>query len=158
MPPTWHVAYTDPDGDPMTLDGQRGDLRGRPAQPADDPRASRAPTTSQGPSFHSARWDPDIDLAGKDVAMIGAGASGFQIAPAIADTVRSLSVFQRTAQWIAPNPLYYQPVGDGVAWAIEHLPFYDRWYRTLVAYPVTDGAAAATRDRPRLGRRQRVGE
>ena len=37
-----------------------------------------------GPSFHSARWDHTVDLAGKRVAMIGAGASGFQIAPTIA--------------------------------------------------------------------------
>ncbi|MEI2653934.1 MAG: NAD(P)/FAD-dependent oxidoreductase [Microthrixaceae bacterium] len=33
-----------------------------------------------GPSFHTARWDHDVDLAGKRVAMIGAGASGFQVA------------------------------------------------------------------------------
>ena len=143
----WHVAYTDPDGNPVTLTANAvicavGQLN-RPTIPE-----IAGAESFEGPSFHSARWDPDVDLAGKDVAMIGAGASGFQIAPAIADTVRSLSVFQRTAQWIAPNPLYYQPVGDGVAWAIEHLPFYDRWYRTLVAYPVTDGAALSTRIDP----------
>ena len=62
--------------------------------------------------------------------------------------MKSLTVYQRTAQWIAPNPLYYQAVGDGVAWALKYLPFYDRWYRTLVAYPVTDGARAATRIDP----------
>ncbi|HTM85702.1 MAG TPA: NAD(P)/FAD-dependent oxidoreductase, partial [Mycobacterium sp.] len=37
-----------------------------------------------GPSFHSAAWDHSVDLTGKRVALIGAGASGFQIAPAIA--------------------------------------------------------------------------
>jgi 4-hydroxyacetophenone monooxygenase len=139
----WRVAYTDPAGQEVTLDANAvicavGQLN-RPSIP-ELPGAD----TFAGPSFHSARWDPAVDLAGKDVAMIGAGASGFQIAPAIAGTVRSLSVFQRTAQWIAPNPLYYQPVGDGVAWALKYLPYYDRWYRTLVAYPVTDGARAAT--------------
>ena len=143
----WTVAYTDPDGDLVTIEANAvicavGQLN-RPSIP-ELPGAE----TFAGPAFHSARWDHNVELAGKDVALIGAGASGFQIAPAIADTVRSLSVYQRTAQWIAPNPLYYQPVGDGVAWALEHLPFYDRWYRTLVAYAVTDGAAASTRIDP----------
>ena len=143
----WTVAYTDPDGNLETLEANAvicavGQLN-RPSIP-DLPGAE----TFDGPAFHSARWDDDVELAGKDVALIGAGASGFQIAPAIAGTVRSISVYQRTAQWIAPNPLYYQPVGEGVAWALEHLPFYDRWYRTLVAYPVTDGAIVSTRIDP----------
>ena len=56
--------------------------------------------------------------------MIGAGASGFQIAPAIADEVGSLTVLQRTAQWMFPNPNYHEPVGPGVQWALRHLPFY----------------------------------
>ncbi len=43
-----------------------------------------------GPAFHSAEWDHSVDLRGKRVALIGAGASGFQIAPAIADDVEHL--------------------------------------------------------------------
>ena len=89
--------------------------RGRPAQPAEHPGHSRARRRSPGPAFHSARWDHDVDLAGKRVAMIGAGASGFQIAPAIADEVAHLTVFQRTAQWMFPNPNYHEPVGTGCA-------------------------------------------
>jgi 4-hydroxyacetophenone monooxygenase len=57
-----------------------------------------------GPAFHSSEWDHSIDLRGKRVAMIGAGASGFQIAPAIVGDVDRLTVFQRTAQWMFPNP------------------------------------------------------
>jgi 4-hydroxyacetophenone monooxygenase len=56
-----------------------------------------------GPAFHSSEWDHSVDLRGKRVAMIGAGASGFQIAPAIAGDVDRLTVFQRTAQWMFPN-------------------------------------------------------
>ena len=61
-----------------------------------------------GPSFHSARWDPSVDLAGTRFALVGAGASGFQIAPTIADDVAHLTVFQRTAQWMFPNPNYHR--------------------------------------------------
>ncbi len=102
----------------------------------------------EGPSFHSAAWDPDVDLTGKRVALVGAGASGFQIAPAIADRVKHLTVFQRTAQWMFPNPMYHDEVGDGVRWALRHLPYYGRWYRFLVLWPGADKGLDAARGDP----------
>ena len=103
--------------------------------------------TFEGPSFHSAAWDHSVDLTGKRVALIGAGASGFQIAPAIADKVEHLTVFQRTAQWMFPNPMYHDEVGDGVRWAMHHLPFYGSWYRFLLLWPGSDkGLDAAEGD------------
>lgn len=94
--------------------------------------------TFAGPAFHSAAWDHGVDVTGKRIALIGAGASGFQIAPAIADTVEHLTVFQRTAQWMFPNPMYHEPVAEGVRWAMEHLPYYGRWYRFLLLWPGAD--------------------
>ena len=88
-----------------------------------------------GPSFHSARWDATVDYRGKRFALIGAGASGFQIAPTIADDVEHLTVFQRTAQWMFPNPKYHERVPDGERWAMRYLPFYGRWFRFLTFYP-----------------------
>jgi 4-hydroxyacetophenone monooxygenase len=102
----------------------------------------------RGPSFHSAAWDHSVDLTGKRVALIGAGASGFQIAPAIADDVEHLTVFQRTAQWMFPNAMYHDEVGDGVRWAMDHLPFYGRWYRFLVLWPGSDKGLDAARVDP----------
>jgi len=100
-----------------------------------------------GPSFHTARWDHSVDLTGKNVVMIGAGASGFQVAPAVADSVGQLTIFQRTAQWMFPNPDYHAKVGAGVRWALRHLPFYGRWYRFLIFWPGCDtGLAAAIVD------------
>ena len=101
-----------------------------------------------GPAFHTARWNHDVDLTGKDVVMIGAGASGFQVAPAIADQVGSLTVFQRTAQWMFPNPNYHAAVGPGVRWALRHLPFYGRWYRFLIFWPGCDTGLAAAKVDP----------
>jgi len=109
-----------------------------------------------GPSFHSARWDHDVDLAGKRVAMIGAGASGFQIAPTIAPTVGHLDIFQRTAQWMFPNPNYHATVGPGVRWALRHLPFYGRWYRFLIFWPGCDVGLAAARVDPDYPDQQRA--
>jgi 4-hydroxyacetophenone monooxygenase len=104
--------------------------------------------TFRGRAFHSAAWDHSVDVTGKRVALIGAGASGFQIAPAIADDVEHLTVFQRTAQWMFPNAMYHDEVGDGVRWAMDHLPYYGRWYRFLVLWPGSDKGLDAARVDP----------
>jgi 4-hydroxyacetophenone monooxygenase len=109
-----------------------------------------------GPAFHSARWDHDVDLSGRRVAMIGAGASGFQIAPTIAPDVEHLTVFQRTAQWMFPNPNYHAAVGPGVRWALRHLPFYGRWYRFLILWPGCDKGLEAARVDPDYPDQQRA--
>lgn len=101
-----------------------------------------------GPSFHTARWDPDVDLTGKRVVLVGAGATGFQLAPAIAEQVASLTVLQRTAQWMFPNPDYHAQVGPGVRWALQHLPFYGRWYRFLIFWPGCDTGLHAAKVDP----------
>jgi 4-hydroxyacetophenone monooxygenase len=97
--------------------------------------------TFTGPSFHSTRWPDDLDITGSKFALIGAGASGFQIAPTIADQVARLTIFQRTAQWILPNPIYHAKVPAGDRWALRHLPFYGRWFRFIMTYP---GIASGT--------------
>ncbi|CAM8627540.1 TrkA Predicted flavoprotein involved in K+ transport [Acidimicrobiia bacterium] len=94
--------------------------------------------TFTGDWFHSAQWNHDVDYIGKRVALVGAGASGFQIAPTIAPDVAELKVFQRTAQWMFPNPNYRKSVGPGFRWALKHLPFYGRWYRFLILWSACD--------------------
>ncbi len=59
--------------------------------------------TFAGEIFHSARWNHDVDLTGKRVALIGTGASAIQIGPAIAERVAHLDVYQRTAPWVMPR-------------------------------------------------------
>jgi 4-hydroxyacetophenone monooxygenase len=109
-----------------------------------------------GPSFHTARWDHDVDLTGRRVAMIGAGATGFQVAPAICEQTEHLTVFQRSAQWMFPNPNYHEPVGDGVQWALRHLPFYGRWYRFLLFWPGCDKGLEPARVDPDWPDQQRA--
>jgi 4-hydroxyacetophenone monooxygenase len=94
----------------------------------------RGMETFDGPSFHSARWPQDLDISGTRFALVGAGASGFQIGPAVANEVESLTIFQRTAQWILPNRLYHTSVPPGDAWALRHLPFYGRWCRFVMTF------------------------
>lgn len=69
-------------------------------------------TEFEGAMFHSARWDYEVtggdpdgapmsDLADKNVAVIGTGASGIQVVPELAKTAQKLVVFQRTPSTIA---------------------------------------------------------
>jgi cation diffusion facilitator CzcD-associated flavoprotein CzcO len=57
----------------------------------------------EGPAFHTARWDHDVDLTGKRVAIVGVGASCVQVAPAIQPIVDKLLIFQRQPSWIVPK-------------------------------------------------------
>jgi 4-hydroxyacetophenone monooxygenase len=89
---------------------------------------------------HSAAWDDNIDCTGKNVVVVGSGASAFQLVPAIAAQVKHLSVFQRSAPWMFENPIYHEKVPEGKKWCLQHLPFYTRWFRFLIFWPACDGA------------------
>jgi len=57
----------------------------------------------EGACFHSARWDHGVELDGRRVGVIGTGSTAVQIVSAIVERVAKLALFQRTAQWIAPQ-------------------------------------------------------
>ncbi len=57
-----------------------------------------------GPSFHSARWPRDLDVAGLRVGVIGAGSTGVQIVTALSEKCPKVVHFQRTPQWVVPFP------------------------------------------------------
>lgn len=59
--------------------------------------------TFAGPSFHSAQWRHDVDLAGKRVAVLGTGASAIQFVPRIRQTAGHVTVFQRSAPYVVPK-------------------------------------------------------
>lgn len=54
----------------------------------------------KGISFHTSRWDYNVDLKGKRVGIIGTGATAVQVIPEIAKVVSELYVFQRTPSTI----------------------------------------------------------
>ncbi len=56
-----------------------------------------------GPSWHSARWDHSVDLAGKRVAVVGTGASAVQFVPEVAKVAARTVVFQRSAPYVLPK-------------------------------------------------------
>ncbi|CAN5446920.1 NAD(P)/FAD-dependent oxidoreductase [soil metagenome] len=56
-----------------------------------------------GARFHTARWDHDVSLVGKRVAVIGTGASAIQLVPEVRKVAAHVDVFQRSAPWIMPR-------------------------------------------------------
>lgn len=76
----------------------------------------------QGPVFHSSAWDHSVPLEGKNVAVIGTGASAIQFAPQIAPVVGRLSLFQRTPPWIVPR---------------LDFAFSEKWKSRFRRFPVT---------------------
>ena len=80
---SWTVTVRAKDGGEETLDARAlisgvGQLN-RPKLPE-----VRGLGSFCGPAFHSAQWDHSVDLHGKRVAVLGSGASAFQLVPEIA--------------------------------------------------------------------------
>ena len=76
----------------------------------------------KGPAFHSATWDHRVELDGKNVAVVGTGASAIQFVPQIAPRVGKLSLFQRTPPWIIPR---------------LDFAFSEKWKRRFRSIPIT---------------------
>ncbi|MFP3462524.1 NAD(P)/FAD-dependent oxidoreductase [Arthrobacter globiformis] len=86
----------------------------------------------RGVTMHSQEWSHDVDYRGKRVAVIGAGASAYQIVPALADEVAGLVLFQRSAPWMLPAPNYHDGVSGTFDWLRRKVPHYAQWYRLWV--------------------------
>lgn len=93
----------------------------------------------EGPAFHTARWNHEADIAGRRVGMIGTGASGMQVGPAIAPIVDKLVIFQRSPHWAMYNPLYFESVTDTKKWVLKNIPFYGKWFRFQLFWSSSDG-------------------
>jgi 4-hydroxyacetophenone monooxygenase len=125
---TWNLDLLGPGDREETLTANAvisavGQLN-RPQLPSIEGRDSFA-----GPSFHSARWDHDVDLTGKRVGVIGTGCSAAQFVPIIAEQAAVVEVFQRTPNWMFPVPHYHFEVPGGFQWLLSNIPAYRQWYR-----------------------------
>ncbi len=78
-----------------------------------------------GASFHSARWNHNVDLRGKRVAVIGNAASAIQFIPPVAREAEQVYVYQRSANYIVQR-------GDREYRETEQRLFRDRpWVQKL---------------------------
>ena len=89
--------------------------------------------------MHTAGWDPRTVVKGKRIAVFGTGASGAQVACALAREARSLVVFQRSKHWVLNNPEHNLGVTEGVKFALRNIPHYKEWFRFRVYWFSGDG-------------------
>jgi 4-hydroxyacetophenone monooxygenase len=88
----------------------------------------------RGPSWHSARWPQNFDLRGKRIAVVGTGATGYQMIPDIALQAEHVTVFQRTPQWVFGIPGYRSPFPPQVSWLDRNLPLHTNFMRFRSSY------------------------
>ncbi|MEC7162032.1 MAG: NAD(P)/FAD-dependent oxidoreductase, partial [Pseudomonadota bacterium] len=91
-----------------------------------------------GEVYHTSRWPAEADLSGKRVAVIGNGASGMQVAPAIADEVSRMTIFARSKQWAAPFPQFRKKVPEGVRYLMQVGPLYRAWLEQRLSWTFND--------------------
>ena len=89
----------------------------------------------KGEVVHTARWPQEgIDLAGKQVGVIGTGATGIQVIQTIASQVGELKVFQRTPQYAVPmrNDAYDDATRD--AWRAKYPELREQVHHSFVGF------------------------
>jgi 4-hydroxyacetophenone monooxygenase len=85
--------------------------------------------TFKGDSFHSSRVPLDYDFKGKRVAVVGTGASGYQMIPEMVKIAGHVTVFQRRPQWLFPTPGYLGKLPVEVPWLDRNLPLHNNFMR-----------------------------
>jgi cation diffusion facilitator CzcD-associated flavoprotein CzcO len=91
--------------------------------------------TYRGVAFHTAEWQPGIDLAGKRVAVVGTGSTAAQVVPAVADQAAKLYVFQREPGWIEPKQ--ERPFTARERWVYRSVPGAQKAHRAWLFYKAT---------------------
>jgi cation diffusion facilitator CzcD-associated flavoprotein CzcO len=100
-----------------------------------------------GPVVHSARWDHDVDLDGKRVAVVGTGASAIQFVPHVQRRASQVYLFQRTPAWVLPHA--NRRITDRERAAFRRLPALQKALRGGIYFATEAGSIGLTRQ-PRL--------
>ncbi|MFI5953140.1 flavin-containing monooxygenase [Cryptosporangium sp. NPDC051539] len=70
-----------------------------------------------GPIFHSQRWDPEVDLNGVRVGVVGSGSTATQVVPALAEVAKQVTMFAREPNWVVPKKA--RAYTDEERWALD---------------------------------------
>ena len=84
----------------------------------------------EGTLVHTARWDPELQTAGKRIAVIGTGSTGVQIVSALQPDAGKLLHFTRSPQWMLWAPMKLPQLGAVTA-LLRGLP---KLHHTIAQY------------------------
>jgi cation diffusion facilitator CzcD-associated flavoprotein CzcO len=96
----------------------------------------------EGPTFHTAEWRHDVDLAGRRVAVVGTGCSAIQVVPSIQPIVEHVDVYQRSPGWTIPKMDF--AYSERAQRLFERFPALQRLDRAALFYFFELGTAALT--------------
>jgi len=132
----WEITYTK-DGSLQTL---RSNVYVGAVGQLSNPKIPKIPgqETFQGQACHTARFIPGLDFAGKNVVVMGTGATAMGICPEIQKVAKHLTIFQGTPQWYVDIPNHKKVITEKEQWCMRHVPFYERWYRFQTLRHIVD--------------------
>ncbi len=107
-----------------------------------------------GASFHGTRWEHDVDLTGKRVAVVGSAASAVQIVPEVARRATHLTVLQRSPNWIMPRRL--KPYTDAQRRRWRRFPRSIKVVRRVQSLALGQVEHAVTLGHARMGQFERM--
>lgn len=87
-----------------------------------------------GAQFHTARWPEGLDLGGKRVAVIGSGATSYQMLPVLAKQAVHTDLFMRTPRWCVETPGYLKPFVPEVRWLDRNFPYLVNFNRLAASW------------------------
>ncbi len=94
----------------------------------------------QGQIVHPQTWPEDLDYAGKQVVVIGSGATAATLIPAMADDCAHVTMLQRS-----PTYFYARPNSDEVVDLLRKLKVPDRWIHDIARRKVLHDQEVTTR-------------
>ena len=71
-----------------------------------------------------------------------------QIGPEIQHTVESLTIFQRSSHWMAPNPQFRKMIPEPMRFLMREVPLYRMWYRLRLGWTFGDRLHSALQKDP----------
>ena len=124
----WRITATDADGADLEISARflwvcSGYYRHSAGYMPEFPGAE----TFQGPIVHPQNWPDDLDYAGKQVVVIGSGATAATLIPAMSQKAAHVTMLQRS-----PTYYYPRPRTDEFAETLKALDLPDDWVHEIM--------------------------
>lgn len=88
----------------------------------------------EGQVFHTACWPKDLDVTGKRVAVIGSGATSYQLVAELAKKDCHVDLFQRSPSWCFDVPGYLSRFPEQVTWLDRNFPYITNFIRLRLSF------------------------
>jgi len=133
----WEVTYQDQDG---VVNIMESNVYVAAVGQLSNPQIPKIPGQDafKGQACHTARFIKGLDFTGKNVVVMGTGATAMGICPEIQKVAKHLTIFQGTPQWYVDIPNHKKVISDEEQWCMKHVPFYERWWRFQHLHHIVD--------------------